>query len=304
MQGMRDAVQSQSAPLILECKNSKTASTHHIHIRISHPPSPTTLPLQIDFCMAAASHYFLICFSRFALPLLCALCFLLFVVICLLLCLAFLEQSPFTRLWVSASCSLSLSQAALCSHLFNCVCVCVCAASLFDSVQHWRLPVGIYVYFLIGVGSNAHGIFCPLFFQFSYKFFYFVFGEESIFWQPFALIISAWWSFVRRCLKLNSYQSARQQEFNETSECRNFCVILSVILCVVVDVVVDSVAAPASLSNSIVITFKATLSSLRCTWKETDLNLNLNLRSFLSSLISLDFAQAQAQAQALLCCLD
>lgn len=144
------------------------------------------MPLQIDFCTTlaaaaaaaeaeAASHYFLICFSRFAF----ACFFALFVFFFLLLFASFcaLHSWNSRRLRAFAFCFLlflsllfsTAAQAALRSQLFNCVCVFssvyVCAASLFVSVQHWRSPVGIYVYFLTGVGSTVLFSYCSIYAQ-------------------------------------------------------------------------------------------------------------------------------------------
>lgn len=137
-------------------QKAKTASTHHIRSRISHsplPPSPPWvhfhMPLQIDFCTTlaaaaaaeaeAASHYFLICFSRFAF----ACFFALFVFFFLLLFASFcaLHSWNSRRLRAFAFCfllSLSLSfssaaQAALRSQLFNCVCVWLVCSSVFNT---------------------------------------------------------------------------------------------------------------------------------------------------------------------------
>lgn len=95
------------------------------------------MPLQIDFCTTlaaaaaeaeAASHYFLICFSRFAF----AWFFALFVFFFLLLFASFcaLHSWNSRRLRAFAFCFLlsllfsTAAQAALRSQLFNCVCVC------------------------------------------------------------------------------------------------------------------------------------------------------------------------------------
>lgn len=136
------------------------------------------MPLQIDFCTTlaaaaaaaeaeAASHYFLICFSRFAF----ACFFALFVFFFLLLFASFcaLHSWNSRRLRAFAFCFLlSLSLVLDCRASrspLSVVCVCVCVASLFVSVQHWRSPVGIYVYFLTGVGSTVLFSYCSIYAQ-------------------------------------------------------------------------------------------------------------------------------------------
>lgn len=105
----------------------------------------------------------------------------------------------------------------------------------FVSVQHWRLPVGIYVYFLIGVGRAEHTVlffFFILFLIFSLVFF------KSIFWQPFlALITSAWQSFARRWLSLilirmpGDKQSFIQNSRRQRELQKLLCQFVSVALC-------------------------------------------------------------------------
>lgn len=175
---------------------------------------------------------------------LCALCFLFFVVICLLLCLAFLEQSPFTRLCVLL---LALSRSRLSRKpLFalSCliVCVCVRAASLFRQCStlaftSWDLCIFSnwrgqhrFVFLLFSL--------CSRFLIFSLRFSFAI--SINFLAALFALITSAWQSFARRWLsslilismpgdnRVNSFKTLN------SGNCRNFCVSLSVALCVCV----------------------------------------------------------------------
>lgn len=133
---------------------------------------------------------------------LCALCFLLFVVICLLLCLAFLEQSPFTRLCVLL---LALSRSRLPRKplsALSCLIVCVCAASLFRQCStlaftSWDLCIFSnwrgqhrFVFLLFSL--------CSGFFIFSLRFSFAI--RINFLAALFALITSAWQSFARRWL--------------------------------------------------------------------------------------------------------
>jgi len=122
-----------NAVLLLWAPHLSSAKTQRQHPHITFAITLTfafpfhipihTPPLQIDFCTAAAaaSHYFLICFSRFAFA--CAVrslfssfcCYLPPFVPCILGTVDVYAPLDFCFL-------LSLAQAALCSQLLNCVC--------------------------------------------------------------------------------------------------------------------------------------------------------------------------------------
>lgn len=167
------------------------------------------MPLQIDFCTmlavaaaeaAAASHYFLICFSRFAF----AWFFALFVFFFLLLFASFcaLHSWNSRRLRAFAFCfllSLVLDCRASRSPLSV---VCVCAASLFRQCStlaftSWDLCIFSnwrgqhrFVFLLFSL--------CSGFFIFSLRFSFAI--RINFLAALFALITSAWQSFARRWL--------------------------------------------------------------------------------------------------------
>lgn len=142
---------------------------------------------------------------------LCALCFLLFVVICLLLCLAFLEQSPFTRLCVLL---LALSRSRLPRKplsALSCLIVCVCAASLFRQCS--TLAFTSWDLCIFSNWRGQHRFVFLLFSLCSGFFIFFFCHKNQFFGSPFFLNHFRMAKFCKALAQqLNSYQNARRQQ--------------------------------------------------------------------------------------------